>query len=395
MTRRREHGMMMVWALLALAIVMGLLFAGLERLRANSVDATSRFRVQGQALDVARAGIVDAYAWFRRQTVQPVTNFAPQRDLTAIPPVNETDDPSIGIVREFEATPGYWARYEVRLFDDRNGNGRSDAGEGVFDATTNRAVSGSGTTWHLESRGFVYRRLAASVPWNVEPNRRVAGALVSTEIRRMSLAPPAASALCVSRGDRATIGARGRVDGDGSAGVVFPATTGAPSVAGELVGAPPSGSIPGYDASVAAVFGDSIDELKASASVRVPGGGTLPDPFPEDSLVFVEGNLTVTSASRLRGSGILVVNGDLLIASGSNAYFTGLIYVTGNYTQRSPSMVRGTVIVGGTANVTGASDFAELVYDHSVLDALLQTVGRYRITRALHRLDFDAIGGVR
>src|SRR5262245_27522273 len=138
--RRNEAGSMLVWALVAMVVVMGILFAGMDNLKAGSVATETRFRAQGQALDLARAGVVDAYAWFRRQTSQPVFTFAPRRDLTATPPVNETDDPAIGLVREFEISPRIFGRYEVRRFADRDGNGRADPGEGVADATADREI---------------------------------------------------------------------------------------------------------------------------------------------------------------------------------------------------------------------------------------------------------------
>ena len=72
---------MLVWALVAFVIVAGVVFAGGRSLRATASDTETRFRREGQAQDVARAGLVDAYAWFRRQSTQPVTTFAPQRDL--------------------------------------------------------------------------------------------------------------------------------------------------------------------------------------------------------------------------------------------------------------------------------------------------------------------------
>ena len=384
-----------MWALFAMVVVTGMLFVGMDNLRASSVATETRFRAQGQALDLARAGVVDAYAWFRRQTGQPVTTFAPRLDLSASPPLNETDDPSLGLVREFEIGPGIFGRYEVRRFVDRDGSGGADTGEGVADATNDRGLAGAGTIWHIESHGYVYRQKDSTVLWNLPPNERIAGAFVATEIRRMSLVPPGAAAVCCSRGDRVTVGTRGRVDGSGSAGVVFPASTGSPTATGQLSGAPASGSVPGYDASWTAVFGVTADELKAVASVRMAATQPLPDPFPEYGLVFVEGNLTVTNANTLRGTGILVVDGNLTIAANSNAYFTGLVYVTGNYSQAAPSIVRGTVIVAGTANVTGASDFAELVYDRGVIDTLLQQIGRYRISKSMHRLDADVLGGVR
>lgn len=395
MRRAQRGAALILWSFFTVAVVFGLLVSGLDSLHASSRGAATRFRDQGQALDVARAGVVDAYAWFRRQPAQPVGAFTPRRDLTAIPPVNETDDPSVGIVREFEISPGYYGRYEVRAFDDRNGNGRADPGEGVVDVTPNRALTGSGAAWHLESHGFVYRRVDATKPWNVEPNERVAHASVSTEIRRMALVPPATSALCCSRGDRVTVGARGHVDGVGAGGVTFAPSTGTPTVTGDLVGTPTYGSVAGYDASWGAVFGVTPDELKALASVRMPGGGSLPQPFPSDGLVFVEGNVTATAAAPLKGTGILVVQGNLTIATGSNSYFSGLVYVTGNYVQNAPSMVRGTVIVGGTATVQGGTDFAELFHDGGVLGRLLAEVGAYRISRALHRTDVMPGGGIR
>ena len=165
--RRNQSGSMLIWALVAMVVVMGVLFAGMDNLKASSVATETRFRTQGQALDIARAGVVDAYAWFRRQTSQPVFTFAPRRDLAAVPPVNETDDPAIGLVREFEISPGIWGRYEARKFADRDGNGRADPGEGVADATTDRGLTGAGTVWHIESRGYVYRRVDSSKAWNV------------------------------------------------------------------------------------------------------------------------------------------------------------------------------------------------------------------------------------
>jgi hypothetical protein len=166
-------------------------------------------------------------------------------------------------------------------------------------------------------------------------------------------------------------------------------------VTGELSGTPPSGPITGYDASWTAVFGVTADELKALANVRMPGSQALPNPFPENGLIFVEGNHTTSAAAPLKGMGILVVEGNLTIGANSASYFTGLIYVTGNYTQQAPSTVRGTVIAGGTVNVTGSSDFAEISYDGGVIAALLQEIGSYRISKSMHRIDADVIGGVR
>src|SRR5262245_15446600 len=120
--RRTQSGSMLIWALFAMVVVTGILFVGMDSLKASSQATETRFRAQGQALDLARAGVVDSYAWFRRQTAQPVVTFAPRLDLTAVPPVNETDDPGLGLVREFEISSGVFGRYEVRRFVDRDGD---------------------------------------------------------------------------------------------------------------------------------------------------------------------------------------------------------------------------------------------------------------------------------
>src|SRR5262245_46753609 len=168
--RRNEAGSMLIWALVAMVVVMGALFAGMDNLKAGSVATETRFRAQGQALDLARAGVVDAYAWFRRQTSQPVLTFAPRLDLPAVPPVNETADPAIGLARQFRTGSGVIGRYEVRRFADRDGNGRADPGEGVADTSADRGIAGAGTVWHVEARGFVYRQMDPSLPLTQAPN---------------------------------------------------------------------------------------------------------------------------------------------------------------------------------------------------------------------------------
>ena len=87
------------------------------------------------------AGLVDAYAWFRRQPTQPVEGFWPALDLTAEPEINETENASVGLVRTFEISPSLWARYEVRRgtdaepYTDSNMNGIYDSGESFTDTS--------------------------------------------------------------------------------------------------------------------------------------------------------------------------------------------------------------------------------------------------------------------
>ena len=91
-----------------------------------------------------------------------------RRDLAAVPPVNETDDAAIGLVREYEIGPNLWGRYEVRLtvpaepftdsnsngvhddgepFTDTNGNAKRDDARETRDVSIERGLAGSGAVW--------------------------------------------------------------------------------------------------------------------------------------------------------------------------------------------------------------------------------------------------------
>src|SRR5437588_2520302 len=113
--RSSSRGMALIWALFAALVVAGIVASGTNALMAVDKMAGSEFSAEGQARSVAEAGLVDALAWFRRQQTQPVTVFAPKRDLAANPPVNETDNPAVGLLRDYEIAPSVWGRYEIRI----------------------------------------------------------------------------------------------------------------------------------------------------------------------------------------------------------------------------------------------------------------------------------------
>src|SRR5688500_7118834 len=89
-----ERGLVLMWACTVCVVVAGVIFSAAGRIKAVDEMGSAEFSLDGQARSVAAAGMVDAYAWFRRQQVQPVTDFAPRRDLAATPAINETDDPA-------------------------------------------------------------------------------------------------------------------------------------------------------------------------------------------------------------------------------------------------------------------------------------------------------------
>jgi hypothetical protein len=402
-----ERGIILLWAVMVLAVLAGIFVVGVEN--ETSVDRGARMdlAVRGQAPAVAEAGIVDAFAWFRRQAVQPVVVFAPRRDLGAAPPVNETDDAAVGLVREFEIAPDLWARYEVRRsvpaedfvdedgdglhdegepFTDTDGNGRRDDARGTRDVTAERGLPGTGAVWRIESHGFLFHRRDAEVPLGTPPNDRLASASVATEIRRLTITPPSAAALCAARGDAVRVGARGRVTGGAMAGIAHAPGTGSPTLlaGSEVTGSPPATAQPDFDAGIEPLFGVSVDALRSMADVSTDDPAVIPSPIGDHTLVVVDGDVVFTEARPLRGTGAVVVLGDCTLASGSNSFFSGLLYVVGDLTVRAPAYVRGVVIATGAVDVAGTGgDTAELQHDEAILAELLRYLGQYRHSKAV------------
>jgi len=398
--------MALLWSVAALLFVAGIIFASVDSESASRGMSQARFSAEGQARKLARAGLVDAYAWFRRQTIQPVTEFYPRLDLQAQPPVNETDDPEIGLVREFEVTPGVWGRYEVRrgmgpepfedsnddgryqlgeTFADMDGDGRWSSGKDTRDVTTERGQPGKGVVWHLESIGTIFRRPRADLALGVGPNARIGAARAACEIRRMTIAPPATAALCAARASTVTIHNRGRVRAKGTA-VATAGGTGYITVysGGELIAPTKSTSVPGYASSVRDIFGVDLPQLKSMADVSTSAeSGDVPSKIADYTLVVIEGRMDYGPDNPLRGTGTLVVNGNLLIASGSNSFFNGVLYVTGDLRIEAPAFIRGTIIVNGSVDLLGVGgDYVEVEHDPEVVSRLLTVMGQYRYGKA-------------
>ncbi len=400
-------------SLFAVLFVAGLVAAGFEANQAVRRDALHLHAHPTHARSVATAGVVDAYAWLRRQQVQPVTVFSPRRDLAADPPVNETDDPNVGLVREYEIAPNLWGRYEVRLtqaaesFTDGNNNGLYDAGEDYTDANGNgrwddarnmrdvsaeRGQPGNGAVWLIESHGYLFHRRDPGQPLGVAPNDRIAGAAVATEVRRLTLTPPSAAAICVAQGVNATIGSRGRLVGGSGAGLAYAEATGSPTLSSgsEVSGSPSSTALPNFDTSLEAVFGVGLAELKSLADVSTSNSASLNSPIGDSTLNVIEGNATFDAARPLRGTGVVVVTGDCTLADGSNSFFNGLLWVGGDLRVRAPSYLRGVVVVQGDVDVRGVGgDYAEINYDDAILSELQRLMGQYRHSKATYVLGAD------
>ncbi len=429
-----EQGVVLIWTAISMLMIMGIIGAGLMKTKSLDRVTDVEFSATGHAREVARAGLTDAYAWFRRQEVQPVYSFAPQLDLAADPPVNQTEDPNVGLVRTFEISPGFWGRYEVLkaqdaetwtdtngdgvfnpledTYDDFNSNGRWDAATGTRDVSNARDVLGFGANWILHSRGSVYRIRDEAVPVDQLPNERVASATLETEIRRLAYAPPAQAAVCCTNGSDIVFGNNARIrGGTDAAGVVHYSAAGF----GQLSGVPTNSGaeiygdltpVPDYRGSVTDIFGVSHDQLRGMSDIATsdPVNG-LPDRMPDSAMVYIEGNPYFTVDRPLRGSGILVVKGNLHIQTGSNSFYQGMIFVEGSVYINGPSYFRGQIIATEAVHVYGsAGDFSEVEYDERMSTLIMRKLGQYRFAKAPYkplpklrdgRPDERHIGGLR
>ena len=112
--RSSEEGSILVWALLFSIITSAMIISHSTYMAANRREMHVRYENVSLADSFARSGLVDSLAWFQRQPTQPVQTFTPQLTPEGDPPLFDTLDPTIGLVREFEVRGNLWARYEAR-----------------------------------------------------------------------------------------------------------------------------------------------------------------------------------------------------------------------------------------------------------------------------------------
>jgi len=400
--------MALVWALFAAIVTSGIVVAGTATFLAVDKLGTAEFRVDGQARAVAEAGLTDSLAWFRRQTVQPVTTFAPQKNLAAVPPLNETDDPAIGIVREYEINmPSLWGRYEVRkpvaaevftdgnangrydfgeAFTDSNGNGKRDPARNLQDVTSQRGVAGTGGVWRIESRGMIFRRADPTKPLGDPANPLLSSVTVASEIRRLVIVPPATAAVCARTGSSVVIGTRSSIAGGTKTGLAYKSSSGTPTIAaGTVTGTPATGTLATWNDTIDSIFGTPLSTLKGMADASWATAASFPAKIGDYTLHIVPGPITFDVTRPLRGTGVVVVNGNCTLGANSNSFFNGVLCVQGNLTVRGPAYLRGTVIVTGSVDVAGSGgDFSEIVYDGAMISQVLTVLGQYRFATGMY-----------
>lgn len=388
-----EAGNAIVLGLFFLVLAMGVIVSGTVTTEAMRTASDLQFRANAQATQLARSGLTEALSWYRRQAVQPVDRFEPRLDPVANPPLQDTMDPVIGLVREARVGGTISGRYEVWrewLGDpdpERAGLRRQLAAR---DISLSRLGAPGGAAWRLRSVGFVFSERDPTRAFDETPNQVLASAIAEAEILRLRLQPPGTSAISTRDAQRITIGSNARVEGGaGAAGIFALEGSGAPTVSGTLTGTPSLLQDPAYSCTPELIFGVTLRDLYATADLVVETGVQAPAPLPENSLVVIEGDAVFDVSRPLRGTAVVLVDGNLTIAPGSASSFHGLLYVNGNLDVAAPADFTGAIVVadGKSILVRGIGDWVTIHYDAEVLESLRREIGQYRIAGAIRVLD--------
>jgi len=355
---RRKDGFILLFVIIIILVLSAFIAVGMALVLNIQRSLNVSFDVNSKADEVANAGIEDAISWFKRQLSQPVTVFSPQGPPDT-PQENDTEDSTIGLVREYLISGNIYGRYEVPKSE-------------VADVSIKRGLTQTGSIWKITSYGYVFQKLDPNKKFNEAPNRILGQSKLSTEIRRIGVNLPIDSAILAEK--NVTIGTGGRIRG----GI---ATNGRVTKTGDVQGTISENQHMSLDS--LSVFGLSMDELSTLADISVSSVNELPEKLPSSALIYIDGNAQFGRDRPLNGGGILIVNGNLNIQAGSNSNFTGLIYVVGNassnYIQQAPSLISGCLVVtGSVVNIQGTGEISEIDYDKNIIDMMKRRVGLYR-----------------
>lgn len=391
--RASERGAALLISLFFAIVVTGVVMSGSIFLKASRTSTDTQFRVFSQANQFARSGLTEAVSWFRRQATQPVQKFDPQVDTSVTPEIVDTQDPEVGIVREFEIAAGMWGRYEVWKAWDEDPNAERRAFRAPLAATDISELRGLGSTgasWRLRSVGYLFRRSDENKAFDESPNVVVATRMLESEILRLKISPPGEAAISSRAGGSVSINNGGEVVGDAGAGIYYPKFTGTPGWHSSRVsGTPALAEVSDYDDSYRDVFGVSFEEVRSIADIYVSDSAEFPSPVPTGGVVVAEDSVVFNNARPLLGSGLVVVRGNVTIQSGSNSNFTGFLYVEGSITMAAPASISGAVVVTNGLTASGTGDKATVTFDDEALARLRLEVGQYRLAGAIRTMLSD------
>lgn len=372
-TARAEAGSALIWALFFVALTSGVLIAHSIEMTANRRTMDTRYRYVDVARNVALSGLTEATAYLRRQPNQPVLEFAPQSDPNADPPLDETEDPELGLVREYEIQGSLWARYEVRKDE-------------ALDVSANYGES-PGTVWDVAARAYLFQRNDRRRAFDAPPNRVLARQPIRTEMRGLPVDVPGSSAIVVLDPAQISMLGSGVIDGASEPALSYRKPAGPvvlPTLDVSITGTPTAVAVANLSISVKDVFRVGNEQLRNLSDIVVTSPRQLENHDFEDQAVYVPGDLTLaTSGAGLHGRMLLFVQGDFVAYGGNDSDFSGLLYVQGNSLIKGPFKFRGTIIAGGQLQVGGSADAVAINYDAGEVQRLRDALGRYRMCHDL------------
>lgn len=360
-----EGGSALVWALLFVVVSSGMIISHSAFLAAQRRESDVRYSQEALAGNFAISGLTESLGWFRRQESQPVQQFAPILEPEAQPPVLDTIDPAIGLVREFEINGSLWGRYEVRNNE-------------VADISIQRGITTPGSVWEVGVRSYVYRRNDPTRPFDAAPNRVVSATALTSELRGVQVSLPAVAAVNIDDASKLLLGPLTTIDGNGKSGIAYEDPGLLVALDPRIVGTPKDTQVLTYDASPEAIFGMSLGEISeysdsilrdvdAAAILKIGRAiGSLAGSITTANDIYVEG-------------GMLIVEGDLVTLPTAVTTIQGVLYVGGNLVLQGQADIKGAVVVRGTM-MTGVLP-VNIQYDEDIYNNVTDRLSKYRMPR--------------
>ncbi len=385
-SRRSEQGSTLVWALFFVSLTAGILVAHSIEMSANRKTMDTRYRRIDLAQSIAESGLTDAASYLRRQPSQPVVAFTPERNLANDPPIDDTLEPAVGLVREFEVHGSLWGRYEVRADE------AIDVSAAYGEAP--------GTVWDLGARGYLYERVDADQPFDKKPNRLLSTQTLRTEVRGITLRLPSLSALVVGDPTALQLLGNGTIDGGVQSGIAIAKSDddddqdddqgkddekgrdSIPSFGSSVTGAPAALPLAATKLDVSSVFGMREEQLRSIADLVVFSNKQLQGRVMQDESVFVPNGLELESRDQaLRGRMLLAIKGDFVASEGNDSDFKGVLYVSGNAQIEGPFRFEGTMIVAGRVKIGGSDGEVRIRARPDIVSQLQNSLSQYRAGR--------------
>jgi len=420
--KRLETGSALVMVLMMSTILLILLTTGLTLVMNSQKDTSEIFKIQGQAANVAQAGLQDAVNWFKRQgTVNQTDTSTPNTckdaafnpQYNADPTLRATDDAAVGLVKDLQIKGNIYGRYILRkqncsnpedphaVRDITHSKGKSPSPVPTFldTGTSTNKLRGMGVVWYLESEGILYERKNFAQTDGIfdlgpdqAPNRILRRATAGVEISQLSLNTDASPVTVYGAAGGHTFGTRLRLIGNTASGAAVHWTNNNPTVNAQiqLPGGTPNkeGISPTVleNDFIGRTFSVTASELRGMADNIYTSINQIPDRIPF-SITYLDGNFTganaFTNTQSLTGGGLLFVNGNLTLNDSANSIFSGVIFVNGTLTMGRDNSLAGKVIARRFVSNPGSGQ-SMVEHNSNIVTTVLQKLALYRENNLSH-----------